>query len=339
MQKRTRPRKRYIILILAIAVVALIGVYFGAQWLEDQENKPQPRGDYKLRYEDEMITLNGVKYRQRSNLTTILLMGVDKDNERSSGQVPAYLKYMDGGQADFLRLIVIDPTEKTIAQIAIDRDTMTPITVLGTLGSKVGYRTSQICLSHGFGDGKEQSCEFTVEAVSNLLFNVPIKYYIALDMDGISILNDLVGGVTVTLEDDFSMLDPTMTKGTTMTLVGDQAEIFVRSRMSVGVGTNEARMARQQHFINSIMELLNAHIHEDKEFVGTLFDALSENLVASIGRAQMLNEAWVARDYRRIETMTPEGTHQIGSDGYMEFHVNEDSLEQIVLDVFYQKAK
>ncbi len=32
----------------------------------------------------------------------------------------------------------------------------------------------------------------------------------AMDMDGISVLNDSVGGVTVTLEDDFSSLDPAM---------------------------------------------------------------------------------------------------------------------------------
>lgn len=45
-----------------------------------------------------------------------------------------------------------------------------------------------------------------------------IDFYVAMNMDGISELNDLAGGVTVTLEDDFSSIDPAMTKGTTLTL-------------------------------------------------------------------------------------------------------------------------
>lgn len=72
-----------------------------------------------------------------------------------------------------------------------------------------------------------------------------IDFYVAMNMDGISELNDLAGGVTVTLEDDFSSIDPAMTKGTTLTLHGDQAETFVRSRMTVGDGTNASRMERQ----------------------------------------------------------------------------------------------
>ena len=71
-----------------------------------------------------------------------------------------------------------------------------------------------------------------------------------MNLDGISALNDVAGGVTVTLEDDFSMIDPEMTQGRQITLVGDQAEIYVRSRMSMEVGTNEARMVRQQNYIS-----------------------------------------------------------------------------------------
>lgn len=42
-----------------------------------------------------------------------------------------------------------------------------------------------------------------------------------MSLDGISVLNDLAGGVTVTLEDDFSAEDPAMTRGTTLSLHGD----------------------------------------------------------------------------------------------------------------------
>ena len=86
------------------------------------------------------------------------------------------------------------------------------------------------------------------EAVEGLLLGESIDFYVAMNMDGISELNDLAGGVTVTLEDDFSSIDPAMAKGTTLTLHGDQAETFVRSRMTVGDGTNASRMERQEAF-------------------------------------------------------------------------------------------
>ena len=63
-------------------------------------------------------------------------------------------------------------------------------------------RTERISLSHCFGKGKEDSCQLTVEAVSNLLYDVPVDFYIALNLDGISELNDLLGGIEVTLEID-----------------------------------------------------------------------------------------------------------------------------------------
>lgn len=332
LRKRAPLRKRDIIVISGVVLLLLVGVYLGAQWLEDSNAKPEPRGDYQLRYEDEQVTVNGVKYRQKKNLTTILFMGIDRENGDREAVGNIF-----GGQADFLRLVVIDPAEKTVSQLQIDRDTMTPITVLSVLGNRSGTRTLQLCLSHAYGDGKEQSCELTVQAVSNLLLNVPIDQYFALNMDGISTLNDAVGGITVTLEDDFSHIDPAMTQGTTLTLVGDQAETYVRSRMSVGVGTNEARMLRQQQYVNQMTDVLHQKVLDSNEFVGELFDTVSPYLITNCSRAQIINEAWASRNYERNPVYSLNGEHRIGQDGYMEFHVDEESLEQTVLNLFYQK--
>ena len=73
-------------------------------------------------------------------------------------------------------LLVIDANEKTITSIQIDRDTMAEITILGVLGNEVGTRKAQICLSHGFGDGKDQSCKLTQDAVSKLLLGAEIVF-------------------------------------------------------------------------------------------------------------------------------------------------------------------
>jgi len=321
------------LLILLAVGAALALLFLGAQWLEQQEEKPEIRGDYHLRYAQDVQEINGKQYRPKTNLTTILLIGVDKESDA------AQTGFRNGGQADFLRLLVLDHANETISQLAIDRDTMTPITILGVLGNRSGMRTLQICLSHGFGDGKEQSCELTKEAVSNLLLSTPIQAYIAMNLDGISSLNDLAGGVTVTLEDDFSSLDPAMTVGKTLTLWGRQAELFVRSRMSMAIGTNAARMLRQQTYIAKLTELLDGKIKSSAEFMGTLFDSLSPYLVSSLSRAQLINDAWSARDYVHLPVTALPGEHRVGSDGFMEFHVDESALQDIVLQMFYQEVK
>lgn len=320
-------------LILLVMVAALFLVYGGGRLLDRQSLKPETRTAYEpISQSSNTIEVDGKQYAQRRRVTTILLMGVDQESGSASGG------YRNGGQADFLRLLVIDDEAGRVSQLAIDRDTMTPITVLGVLGNRARTRTAQISLSHGFGDGGAQSCELTVEAVSNLLSSTKIDFYMAMNMGGIAALNDAVGGVTVTVQDDFSALDEEMKPGTTLTLSGAQAELFVRGRMNIGNGTNAARMERQQQYVSQLIVRLDERVREDKNFLGTLYDALGPYLTTNISRGRLINESWAAKDYERSPLVTPAGEHAIGSDGFMEFHVDEDALLQTVLSLFYEAA-
>lgn len=327
--------KRWIIFIALLCVALLVLAIIGGRWLEHRMEKPEARGDAHLREELEdipEIEVDGHTYRLRQHLTTILLIGVDKVSNADTKNT-----YRNGGQADFLRLLVIDAKEKQIQQIPIDRDTMTPITILGALGNRTGMRTERIGLSHGFGKGKDDSCRLTAEAVSNLLYGVPIDFYIALNLDGISELNDFLGGITVTLEDDFSDLDPTMTKGSTLTLKGDQAEFFVRNRMSVGVGTNESRMMRQQIYLSEVQKKIKERLQADSNAAGQLFDALEPFLVTNFTRGRLINEAYAAKDYGMGEPFRINGEHIIDKEGFMQFMADEEDVKDIVLSVFYEK--
>lgn len=328
-----RGRRIGLMALLLSALLAAVVFAVGAS-LEKQARQPQPRGDLTQRYAyGDYLEHGGTLWRRRSGLTTILLMGIDRDSRAVTSS------YRNGGQADFLRLVVLDSKERTISQLQIDRDTMTPITILGVLGNRSGVRTAQICLSHGFGDGGAQSCELTVDAVSNLLCSMPVDFYAALNMDGISVLNDAVGGVTVTLEDDFSMADPAMQKGETLTLQGEQAEIYVRRRMDVGAGTNEARMKRQEEYIAALTALLDERLHQKREAAGELYDVLSPYLTTNISRGRLINEVWAARDYVRGPVLTLAGEYGIGSDGFMQFLADEDAVRQAVLSLIYEKVE
>jgi len=158
-------------------------------------------------------------------------------------------------------------------------------------------------------------------------------------MTGIGALNDAVGGVTVTIRDDFTHLDPEMVPGRTITLMGSQAELFVRSRMAMSVGTNEARMARQQDYIAALTAQLDARIKADQSYIGEVFDSMSEYLVTDIPRGRLVNEVWNARDYIRAPLMEPEGYHQIGNDGFVQYIVDDAALEAMVIELFYEPVK
>lgn len=316
--------------LLAVLAVVLV-LYGGGRWLEKRAEKPETRTQLP-QADQETVEVDGVTYRKKSRLTTILVMGVDHETQET-------YDYRKAGQADFLRLIVLDNKNKTVQQLQIDRDTITPVTMLGVLGDRYEPVTQQICLGYAFGDGRQSSCEVTVEAVENLLGGQKIDQYLSMGLDGISTLNDLAGGVTVTLEDDFSAIDPAMTKGTTLTLWGDQAEVYVRTRRSIGVGTNEARMARQEQYIRQITSQLDAKVQQDQNFVLTAYDALEPYLYTNIPRGKLANEAWAAKDYERMDTIKPDGTYQVGEDGFMEFYPDADALQQAVLQLFYEKVE
>ena len=71
----------------------------------------------------------------------------------------------------------------------------------------------QICLSHGYGMDRQERCKNTLSAVQGLLGCPELESYMEIPLDAIAALNDLLGGVTVTLQDDYTMADPAMQAG------------------------------------------------------------------------------------------------------------------------------
>ena len=234
---------------------------------------------------------------------------------------------------------MIDSKNKTVRQLKIDCDTMAEVTVLDMLGNPVGTTQMQISLAHGFGDGREESCGYARDAVSRLLQGESIDFYLAMSLDGISVLNDLAGGVTVTLEDDFSAADPAMTKGATLTLQGDQAEIFVRRRMDIGEGTNEARMVRQEEYLTQLSAQLESRVQQDQQFTAQVYDALQPYLVTDLAKGRLVNEVWAAKDDTVEPAIALEGEHKVAEDGFTEFYPTEESIQKAVLELFWEPAE
>lgn len=342
MRKNHRHRRRRlsgaaIAVALVCAALAYAGVLLGIRTVGsrlERSDAPEPVGSLDGRFASDELTLRYADrtwtYRKQE-LTNLLLIGVDWAEMNSPASSGRY-----AGQADFLLLLTFDKKNRTISTLQIDRDTMTDIRVYGPFGDYTGMRETQICLSHAYGATAAENCENTVWAASRLLGNIPVDGYLALDMSAITALNDALGGVTVTLEEDFSSLDPQMVKGATITLQGKQAETFVRGRTGVGDGTNAARMRRQKAFMQKAGDLIAEGLERDPGFAGTLLDSLSSHMTMNVTRGWLINKAYESSGYRRTETRTLAGTHALGADGFTEFRADTDALNDLLTASFFE---
>lgn len=233
---------------IIIAVLVIIAVYFIIRGMD--------RHDVRIRQaatENEMqrvwkefqekpvsIKLHKKTWKFAHPVQTYLFIGTDK-----SGNEDAEGEEYHGSMADALMLVVVDEEEKAYGILQLNRDTITEVPMLLQDGSANASAQMQLCTAHWYGKDKAASCDNMVETVSKMLGGLPIDGYYALKMDAMPLLNHEVGGVTVTLEDDMTKLDPAMKKGATLTLTDRQAELLMQSRYAMDDDHNTQRMRRQ----------------------------------------------------------------------------------------------
>ena len=152
-------------------------------------------------------------------------------------------------------------------------------------------------------------------------------------MSAIGVLNDLVGGVPVTIEEDMTAIDPAFVQGRTLTLNGTQAESFVRARKSMEDDTNLARMARQRQYLDSFQKQARAAFNSDSDFMMKLVGKLSDYLQSDL-TAQQLQDLVTNLDKAEIAPIRyAEGTLRKG-EKYYEFYPDKLSLWEMVKSAY-----
>ena len=273
------------------------------------------------------VLYDGVQYKYNENVTSVLCMGVDRNSIDDVDEQEG-----TGGDADTIFVLTLDLETGKTSIINISRDTMAEIGIYSDEGAYVGTRESQICLAYAYGDGKETSCENQLTAVRQLLFNVPINSYLALDMDGISAINDSVGGVTVTSPETIGDFNA----GETYTLYGDDAKSFVRSRSHATVEGNSLRMQRQKTYLESFASTVFTHTKSDITTPVTIFNEASPYLCTNINAPKVayLSVNAMRGNFQEFDIKTIEGDLKKG-ETYAEFYPDEDKLFRLILDIYY----
>ena len=282
--------------------------------------------------EEGTVEWNGKKYRKKPAMTLILLAGIDKDGtETPSPRV----SYRNGGQADFLLLLAIDHGEKQIHQLQIDRDTMAEVTVLGIYGNETDARELQICLAHSFGARPEDNARYTVRAVRKLLNDLEIDGYYMVDYSAVPVLADKLGGVRVTIPEDMTSVNPEWYRGHTVTLTGKDAETFVRTRKTVGNGTNAERMTRQAVFVRGVITRVHQCFSDDPRFASDMVSVFRQIAVTDLTDQRLMEEISKARSYEVLQADRLQGHYEEDKDGFVEFYPDPNSTTEWIINHLY----
>jgi len=275
------------------------------------------------------IVRDGQAYFPRQDITVVMVLGIDR-----SGPVESSNYYRNDGSADTVMLLVFDETEKNCTVLNLNRDTMVDMDVLGVRGEPAGTDYGQLGLAHTYGTGLEDSCENVRNTLMHFIHGLTVDYYVAMNMDALAILNDAVGGVTVTVTEDFSQVNPTITLGE-LTLMGDQALDYVRSRKEVGDQKNITRMERQEAYVTGFLEALKVKEQADANFALEVYEQVAPYVVSDCSATTLTSMLERYTEYEVREVVTPEGENTI-VDGYYEFHVDEEIMDSLILELFYR---
>lgn len=277
---------------------------------------------------------NGKKYQYNNRVTTLLYAGLDSFDELKQTAT-----YGDKARADSIMLIVLDEVSKKMSVVAINRDTMTEVHRFSRKGDDLGVYVTHLGYAYTNGDGGEASCENLKTAVSTLFNNLPIDGYMVSNQTSIVMINDLVGGVTVTVpNDDLAAKYPELTTGNVVTLDESNVRAYVQQRDTAVDFSNEGRIERQKSFVLSFMDEFGAMVKEDASSVWDSLEACSDWMQTDITKNKYLSLA----DAFSNTNLTPdsyyilEGEDQLG-ELHDEFYYDEDALQELIIKLFYRE--
>lgn len=299
------------------------------------------RGKYGLLGEPERavgdtteILYQGTAYPVRDDVVNILCLGVDREEDMM-------FDYGDGrsvGQADAIFLASIDLKTDEIRILAVPRDTMVSIRLYDEHSTLAGGFEGQIALQYAYSDGGDMSCYLMEHAVSTILGGIPIHGVVAINLGCIAAINDAVGGVEVTMEEDYTQINPAFAKGATVHLMGQDAVDFIQKRDTSVDGSALTRVSREKQYMNALIQQAKKAVRRNP---GLPFD-LIEELQGKMYMNLSSDEVWylmltvLGCDWSEEKMYVLPGEIRMG-EVYEEYYLDEDAVTEIVVDLFCEK--
>ncbi|MGH1886178.1 LCP family glycopolymer transferase [Enterococcus avium] len=205
-----------LVLILLLTAVAA-KVFYDVKETTDEAYEPLARTQ----------KLKTVDLKQQEPFS-VLLLGVDTGSLGRSEQ----------GRSDTIMVATVNPKQEKTVLVSLPRDTYAEI---------VGHNTMDK-INHAYAFG---GTAMTIATVEKLL-DIPINYYVSINMQGVESLVDAVGEVEVSNPFAFTYEDTEFPKGP-QRLDGSSALKYVRMRYDDPEG-DYGRQARQRQVIKGILQ-------------------------------------------------------------------------------------
>lgn len=279
----------------------------------------------------DLISYNGKKYKENTSIKSYLFIGVD---EREDDFVDEELTPGTAGQADCLILLVLNTDTNEANILQINRNAMTELDIYNELGAVDKTVTGPVCLQYAYSTGGKRSCIAQRKTVEELLFNISIDGYLTMSLPGIADINDALGGVDVTMENDYTWIDPSFTEGSTVHLEGEAATHFVQSRDKSVFNSVQDRMNRQTAYVTS---LINSMKNTDGESVAGKISQFIGSTILTDLKSSELNEL-VKYDYNTDNVLYLPG-EMVQGEEYEEYNVDNTELQEMIINLFYTEAE
>lgn len=297
------------------------------------EKKETPSTAYRENEQDDVVVYNGNSYRYNEHLSNYLFLGIDTREMLGDNQLQT-----ENGRADAVYLISYDRVKKTVNSVVIPRDTITNIRTYSVDGSDLGMTEDHITMQYMYGDGREKSCRLMMEAISNLLYGIPIQGYCAVNMDGIPVAVGTLGSVEVVVPNaSLEKINPQYQEETQITVTEENAEQFVRYRDVEVAGSAIERTERQKVFIEAFMNTAKERVQTNKKLVLNMYEKLEPYMVTNMD-ADLFVQLFDATDDTSTKFQDIPGKSVIGNV-YDEYHIEESELYELVLQKFYQEVQ
>lgn len=249
-RKRRTGLKIFLSAILLI-IVGVVGygysIYHNVNKMADTMHTPVETEAVR----DSSVDLN------RQHPISILLLGVDTGDLGRTKQ----------GRSDSMVLATINPNSQKMTLLSIPRDTYAEI---------VGHGTSDK-INHAYAFG---GTAMSINTVQKLL-DIPIDYYVTVNMAGIKEIVDVVDGVDVVSPMAFTMGDYSFVEGMNH-LDGDAALAFARMRHEDPNG-DTGRQGRQRLIIEGVIKKIISPntLMNYQEILASLSNNIETNLQMS----------------------------------------------------------
>lgn len=331
-QRRREKRINILTTALVAAVVVVIGlIVINGLWGNDVDttaSRVSNTGAYRN------LTVDGKNYRYNNLIENVLYIGIDSEGAMETSQA-----YGSAPRSDVVMLVVMDKYHKTLSILSFNRNTMLEIRQYDVEGNPLTPVEEQLAYAFAAGNGGTRSCEITADAISDLLGGIPVDRYVVMNRSSLPYINQMLGGVTVTLPDDsLARQFPGLTAGNTVTLTDEQAAAFVRYRDTDQAFSNNDRMERQKVFVLGAIDKLEENVLQDPEQTWEQMNDsnMSDYVMTNITQGQYLNYVNILEDLDLSQPnfYIPEGESD-DSEELEKYYINENSLKQLILDIFY----